>query len=258
MTKRWKAGLPLAGLAAVALLASACGVSNPGTFTTTVRSGSSLQLTDDAGTPTIAFSVGVAPCSDGRDNDLDSRIDTAGDAQCDSPTDANERLDGVQAYQAPRWQMAVDSGGAITLDPATIVFQPLEECINVVIGIWCMNVTIVGSGAPLTGTIKPADGTIELGFRANVEIDGVTGFPGLSANCRVGPINGTLNATDYDKATGQATLTVADMAVPAVSGCGSSGLLNYDTLINDSLSLPGQADVTFLTTTLDAAGNPVG
>jgi simple sugar transport system permease protein len=130
--------------------------------------------------------------------------------------------------------------------------------LNVVIGIWCMNVTIASSGAPLTGTIKPADGTIELGFRVNVEIDGVTGFPGLSANCRVGPIAGTLNATNYDKATGTATLTVADMAVPAVSGCGSSGLLNYDTLINDSLSLPGQADVTFLTTSLDAAGNPVG
>jgi hypothetical protein len=257
MRKSWKAGLPLA-LVAVALFVAACGVSNPGTFTTNVRSGSSLVLTDDAGTPTIQFSVGVAPCSDGRDNDLDTRIDTASDAQCDSPTDANERLDGVQAYQAPRWQMAVDSGGAITLDPATIVFQPLEECINVVIGIWCMNVTIASSGAPLTGTIKPADGTVELAFRVNVEIDGVTGFPGLSANCRVGPINGTLTADDYDKTTGQATLAVADMAVPAVSGCGSSGLLNYDTLINDSLALPGQADVSFLTTTLDANGQPVG
>src|SRR5262245_10744995 len=154
MRKRWKSGLPLpmAALAAVALFVTACGISNPGTFTTSIRSGSSLTLTDDAGTPTIAFSVGVAPCSDGRDNDLDGRIDQANDSQCDSATDANERIDGVQAYQAPRWQMDVDSGGVITLDPADIVFQPLEECINVVIGIWCMNVTIASSGAPLTGT----------------------------------------------------------------------------------------------------------
>jgi hypothetical protein len=255
MRKRWKLGLPL-GAAAVLLIA-ACGVSNPGTFTTTVQTGSSLVLTDAAGTPTIQFPVGTAPCRDGRDNDLDNQIDAA-DPQCDSATDANERVDGVQAYQGPTWVMNIDSGGALTVAPSSVHFQQLEECINVVIGIWCMGITIVGTGADLTGTIKPADGTIDLGFRVNVEIDGITGFPGLSANCRVGPINGTLNATNYDKATGTATLAVADMPVPAVSGCGSSGLLNYDQLINDALSLPGQADVSFTTRTLDAAGQPVG
>jgi hypothetical protein len=48
-----------------------------------------------------------------------------------------------------------------------------------------------------------------------------------------------------------------NMPVPAVSGCGSSGLLNYDSLINSALSLPGQADVTFATRTLDGTGHPV-
>jgi hypothetical protein len=252
--KRWKLGVPVG---AAMLLLAACGVSNPGTFTTTVLGGSSLTLTDAGGTPTLQFAVGVAACSDGRDNDIDSRIDSGSDPQCDSADDANERLDGVQAYEQPTWVMEVDSGGAITVDPASVDFQQLEECINVIIGIWCMGITIAGTGDPLTGTISPADGTIELGFRVNVEIDGITGFPGLSPDCAIGPIAGTLEATDYDEATGEATLAVADMPVPAVSGCGSSGLLNYDTLINDALSLPGQADLNFLTHTLDAGGNPV-
>jgi hypothetical protein len=254
MRRWWKLGLPLG---AVVLFVAACGVSNPGTFTTSVLSGSSLVLTDAGGTPTIQFPVGTAPCSDGRDNDLDNQIDAGADPQCDSPTDANERVDGVQAYQGPTWVMNVDSGGAITVAPSSIHFQQLEECINVVIGIWCMGITIVGTGADLTGTVTPSDRTMSLEFRVNVEIDGITGFPGLSPNCRIGPIAGTLRATDYDKATGNATLSVADMAVPAVSGCGSSGLLNYDQLINDALSLPGQADVTFATRTLDAGGKPI-
>jgi len=253
--KRWKAGV---ALAAVAVVVAACGgVANPGTFTTTLLGGSSLVLTDAGGTPTAQFDVGTAPCSDGLDNDIDGQIDTA-DAQCDSPTDANERINGVQAYEPPTWVMDVAAGGAITLNPATIDFQQIEQCINVVIGIWCMGITIVGTGSTVTGTISPANGTIELPLNVRVEVDGVTGFPGLSANCAVGPVSGSLVATDYDKTTGEATLTDADIPVPAVSGCGSSGLINYDTLINDTLSLPGQADITLSSRTLDASGNPVG
>jgi hypothetical protein len=255
MRKRWKAGV---ALATIALVVAACGgVSNPGTFTTTVLTGSTLVLTDTGGTPTAQFDVGTAPCSDGVDNDIDGQIDAGADAQCDSPSDANERLDGVQPYASPTWVMDVAAGGAITLDPATIDFQQLEQCINVVIGIWCMGITIVGTGSTVSGTISPADGTIELPLNVRVEVDGITGFPGLSANCAVGPVSGTLHATDYDKTTGLATLTAADIPVPAVSGCGSSGLLNYDQLINDSLSLPGQADITLSTRTLDAGGHPV-
>lgn len=255
MGKRWRLGLPLG---AIALVVAACGVSNPGTFTTTVLSGSSLVLTDAGGTPTAQFPVGVASCSDGRDNDIDGAIDSGADPQCDSATDANERLDGVQAYESPRWTMDVDSAGAITLDPAAIDFQQIEECINVIIGNWCMGITIVGTGPTLVGKISPADGTIELPLQLKVDVDGIVGFPGLTSTCAVGPISGTLTATDYDKTTGDATLSVADMPVPAVSGCGSSGLINYDSLINSSLSLPGQADVTFETRTLDSAGKPVG
>lgn len=255
MGKRWRLGL---SLGAVALLVAACGISNPGTFTTTVLPGSALVLTDGSGTPTAEFTVGVAACSDGRDNDLDGRIDAGTDNQCDDPADANERLDGVQGYEPPVWAMDVDAAGAITLDPASIDFQQIEDCLNTGLAIWCMGITIVGTGPVQTGTISPADGTIELPLSVRVEIDGIVGFPGLSASCAVGPINGTLDATDYDKTTGDATLTVADMPVPAVSGCGSSGLINYDAIINSSLSLPGQADVTFATRTLDASGAPVG
>jgi len=255
MTKRWKASV---ALATVALVVAACGsVSNPGTFTTTVLTGSSMVLTDAGGTPTAQFDVGTAPCSDGLDNDIDGQIDSA-DAQCDSPNDANERINGVQAYEPPTWVMEITGEGAITLNPATVDFQQLEQCINVVIGIWCMGITIVGTGSPVSGTITPADGTIELPLNVRVEVDGITGFPGLSANCAVGPVSGSLVATDYDKTTGEATLTDADIPVPAVSGCGSSGLINYDTLINDTLSLPGQADITLSSRTLDASGNPVG
>ena len=255
MGNRWRSGLLLG---AVALIVGACGISNPGAFTTTVLTGSSLVLTNASGTPTAQFDVGVAQCSDGRDNDVDSRTDFGSDQQCDSATDANERLDGVQAHVAPTWVMNVDSKGAITADPASIDFQPIEECFSTGLAVWCMGITIIGTGPVLTGTISPADGTLELEFRANVEVDGIVGFPGLSPSCQLGPISGTLRATDYDKTTGAATLTVADMAVPAVSGCGSSGLLNYDSLINSTLSLPGQADVTFVTSTLDGAGTPVG
>lgn len=255
MGKRWRLGLPLG---AIALFVAACGIPNPGTFTTTVLSGSSLVLTNAAGTPTAQFAVGVAACSDGRDNDIDGLTDSGPDPQCDSTADANERIDGVQAYESPSWTMDVASAGIITLDPAAIDFQQIEECINVVLGNWCMGITIVGTGPLLSGKISPADGTIELPLQMKVEVDGIVGFPGLSPTCSVGPISGTLTATDYDKTTGDATLSVADMPVPAVSGCGSSGIFNYDSLINSSLSLPGQADVTFETRTLDANGKPVG
>ena len=112
-----------AALAAVAALVVACGgVTNPGTFTTTLLAGSSLVLTDAGGTPTVQFDVGTAPCSDGLDNDIDGQIDGA-DAQCDSPTDANERLNDVQPYEPPTWVMDVAAGCEITLDPASIDFQ---------------------------------------------------------------------------------------------------------------------------------------
>lgn len=255
MGNRWTRAVPLAG---IVLVVGACGISNPGDFTTTVLTGSSLVLTNAAGTPTAQFDVGVAQCSDGRDNDVDGRTDTGSDPQCDSPTDANERVDGVQAYESPTWVMNVDAEGAITSDPASIDFQQIEECFSTGLAVWCMGITIVGTGPTLTGTISPADGTLELELRVNVEVDGIVGFPGLSPSCQVGPISGTLTSTDYDKTTGDATLTVADMAVPAVSGCGSSGLINYDSLINSTLSLPGQADVTFETRSLDGSGKPVG
>jgi hypothetical protein len=251
------AGTAVAALTILAQPAMAVGVSNPGAFAATIQAGSSLTLS--GGT---AFGIGTPACSDGADNDLDGNIDAA-DGQCVG-TDANERLAGNQAYVAPKVNTTVAGSGAISLAAAGVVFPPGEVCTNTgLFGIWCLQATIVGDTATV-GTINPegptaaaGDGTISLGMDVSVQLDAVTGFPGLGANCSIQPANATVASSNYNKTTGNATLTTSGVAVPAVNNCGGNIILNYNNLINSQLGLPGTASMNMLTQIRNAANQPV-
>lgn len=251
-------GTVIGALVVLAQPAMAAGVSNPGAFTATVQGGSSLTLSGGQ-----VFGLGIPACSDGIDNDLVEGIDAA-DPDCDSPADANERLDNVQAYVAPKVNTTVSGTGVINLAAAGIVFPQGEVCVNSGIGIWCLGTTIQGTAATV-GSIDPegptaaaADGTISLPVSMRVELDAVVGFPGLGANCRISPGTATLNSTNYNKTNGNATLTnSAAVAVPAVNTCGSFGFINYNTLINGQLGLPGTANVNLLVQIRNALNQPV-
>ena len=249
-------GTALAVLVVLAQPASAAGVSNPGTFNATVLAGSSLTLS--GGT---AFAIGTRACADGVDNDLDGNIDAA-DGQC-TGNDNNERLAGTQNYVQPRVTTTVSGTGVVNLAIAGYVFPSGEICVNA-LGVWCITATIAGDGATV-GSIDPegptaaaGDGTISLPIDLRVELDAAVGFPGLAANCRILPATATLTSNNYNKTTGNATLAnTAAVSVPAVTGCGSFGLLNYNTLINGQLGLPGTANATLLTQIRNAANQPV-
>ncbi|HEV7759688.1 MAG TPA: hypothetical protein VGO78_11885 [Acidimicrobiales bacterium] len=251
-------GAALGMLIVLAQPAAAAGVSNPGNFGATVLAGSSLTLS--GGT---AFGIGVPACSDGVDNDLAGGTDFPADTSCTAANDANERLAGLQVYVQPKVNTAVSGTGVINLAIAGYVFPPGEICVAA-IGTWCLNATIAGDGATV-GSINPegptaaaGDGTISLPVDLRVELDAVVGFPGLSANCRILPATATLASANYNKTTGNATLTNgAAVAVPAVAGCGSFLGLSYDTLINGQLGLPGTANASLLVQIRNAANQPV-
>jgi hypothetical protein len=252
------AGTAVAALTILAQPAMAVGVSNPGAFAATIQAGSSLTLS--GGT---AFGIGTPACSDGADNDLAGGTDFPADTSCASAVDANERLAGLQVYVAPRVNTTVAGSGAISLAAAGVVFPPGEVCTNTgLFGIWCLSATIVGDTAQV-GTIDPegptaavADGTISLNMDVSVLLDAVTGFPGLGANCSIQPANATVTSNNYNKSTGAATLTASGVAVPAVNNCGSF-ILNYNSLINGQLVLPGTASMNMLTLIRNAANQPV-
>ena len=240
-------------LVVLAQPASAAGVSNPGAFATTVQAGSSLTLASGA-----VFDIGTPACSDGDDNDTDTLVDFPADPECDAANDNNERVNNVQAYVQPKVNTTIGGTGTINLAVAGYAFPASEVCINF-LGVQCLTATIAGDGATV-GTADPegptaaaADGTISLPVDLRVELDAVTGFVGLPANCRVLPATATLTANNYDKTNGNATLANAvPVTVPAVTSCGV-----YNALINGALGLPSTAVATLVTQTRNAANQPV-
>lgn len=229
------------------------GVSNPGPFTTTILDGSSLSLSGGD-----SFSIGTPACDDGVDNDLTEGIDTI-DPDCTDATDDNERVAGTQPFVAPTVDIDVDAAGVITFDPADLDFPPGELCTDPGFGVWCLSTEITGSGSVVTGSIDPALGTVSLPLTVTVELAAVQGFSGFNNACFVGPVSGTLTASNYDDGNGQATLAASGLTVPAITvDCGDFiGIVEYNTAINTELGLPGTAAVSLLTETLNGADQPV-
>jgi hypothetical protein len=146
------------GLAVVAALglAASC-VTNPGEFTATAGPGSFIELLDEAGQPNPEsfLDIGSPACHDGADNDLDGRADTGADPQCDSASDANERLDGVQAYVPTTLPFQVESDGHFTVQPTDLEILPVEHCVPGTGGeVWCLAVTLRGAGGERQGSIN--------------------------------------------------------------------------------------------------------
>jgi hypothetical protein len=240
---------------ALVLVLAAC-ITNPGEFTLTMLEGSTFTLTDLSGNPTIVTTLSDTPsCGDAIDNDLDGLTDYPGDPACASSDDDNERLSGLQSLPGSVATMIeIDAAGGVSGDPSDFEIPQRERCIDTgESGVWCLGITVHGVGSTQTGTVNTTTHEITLALPLAIELDALTGFPGLDLSCHIGPIDTTLVADDYNTTTGAATLEVADAPVPAVSGCGGG----YDDLFNLALSLPGHADVVALTTILDADGGPI-
>jgi hypothetical protein len=212
-----------------------------------------MVLRDDAGNAVTTLQFGPA-CADGGDNDLDYAIDLAADQECISLTDSSERLSGDQPLLASTFPIDVDAAGTITIDPTETDFAQLETCPLRIEGeVWCLGVTLVGTGAPQTGAIDAATGQINIPLTGQLEIDTLTGFPGLAPTCHIGPVPTSLSATDYDETTGSASLVAVGVEVPIVDSCGDA----WNDILNAYLSLPGEADISLISTILDSNGNPL-
>jgi hypothetical protein len=250
--KRRRTWIGVGVVAVVAFIASAC-VTNAGEFTLTVKPGTDLTLTDTNGNPTLPTGYGIAACVDGLDNDLDGMTDFGSDAQCDSSVDGNERIDGVQTYVPVRLPIDVDAAGNLTIDPAELTSQQVEICYDSGSGIWCLGITLTGSGSPHGGTINTETGSISLPLALVLDVDALVGFPGLSGSCSFGPINATYVADSYNTTTGATELVSNNNPLGAVTNCGST----YNSLFNSLLALPGQVDGLIKATILNASGNPI-
>jgi hypothetical protein len=238
----------------VSLLVAAC-VANAGMFTLGIHNGSTVALRNAEGEPTLSFAYSdTKACADGIDNDVDARIDGS-DPQCDSSTDNNERLDGVQTAEPPDLPMEIKATGEMLFDPADLVFPVAEVCVDLGLlgGVVCVGATLRGTGEPQVGNIDTGTRQITLTLPLVVDLDALVGLPGFGANCAIGPFEVDFVGSGYDTATGEATLVADDVPVAAVGNCGST----YNGFINDLAGLPGTADISWNTTILNGDGDPI-
>jgi hypothetical protein len=239
---------------AVSLLIASC-ITNAGMFTLGIENGSAVALHNAEGEPTLSFAYSdTKACADGIDNDVDERIDGA-DPQCDSTTDNNERLDGVQTVQAPELHLDVKAVGDVIFEPSHLVFPQAEVCVDLGLlgGVVCVGATLHGAGGSQTGHIDTGTRRITMTLPLVVDLDALVGLSGFGTNCAIGPFDVDFVSTDYDILTGEATLVAQDVPVAAVSNCGSL----YNGFINDLAGLPGTADISWNTTILNGEGDPL-
>jgi hypothetical protein len=138
----------------------------------------------------------------------------------------------------PALRLAVAPDGAVTVDPSSFVTSRERLCQTTESGVEeCLGLTIRGTGPISPVTINPI-GTVQVPMGFHIEITSLSGFAGLPAGCRLGPISGTLTANNYDPTTGSATLVALDRPLAAAAGCGT-----YNDLFNGVLGLPGAVDV---------------
>ena len=244
-------GPGLAVVAAVGLAASC--VTNPGEFTATIGPGSFIELVDEAGQPNPEsfLDIGNPACNDGADNDLDGAVDTGADPQCDSAGDANERLDGVQAYVPTTLPFQVEPDGHFTVQPTDLEILPVEHCVPGTAGeVWCLAVTLRGAGPERQGSINGSH--VELPIPITLKFDAVVGFPGFDPACASDYIDAPFSGDNYDEATGQVTVRVENQRVLALTNCG-----DWTEVLNQVLGLPTVGQSTLELTLLDADGDPI-
>lgn len=238
------------GLGALAMLGLTSCIANPGPFTITMHPGSELSLEMPDGTTSYILDIGRPACGDGVDSDADGFVDTT-DPDCTSTADASERLSGAQAFVAATQPVNIDAEGVMTYDPTDMVVPQGEKCLDFgAEGVWCLGLTVKGIGPDRTGSVSA--GVVTLPTTVKIELDALTGWPGIGTDCEIGPIETAFVAASYDQVTGETHMDVTDSSVAAVTDCG-----DWNAAINAYLGLPTLGNAVLEATILDADGNPV-
>ncbi|UDY35391.1 PKD domain-containing protein [Dermatobacter hominis] len=246
-------------------------VSNPGTFTITPTLGSlSIRNTLFDLTPRPQ-----AQCSDGVDNDGDTRVD-AGDFECSAvggpigATAANDDSELASGYQQKvnvSITGQVAGNGAVTVPISGIVFPPgyvpITDPFN---GLVYVVRATVSATAPATGVLDPLTGKVDLQVKIQVLLEGSPLGVGLGYDCKIGRpenpitlnlttgVSGSLVGAAYSPTFGTAKLVDGSFAVPGAAGC-PIGLVNVNDVINQQMGLPSPAG--FNKASIQGATDPI-
>lgn len=265
MRRNWRsAAVVLSVMATAALiLPNAVGaqkVDNPGAF----------SLRGTAGRIVIgsALDLDLTPsdtpqCSDGTDNDGDSKIDAA-DPQCAAgpngelaSQDDNELVAGFQPKEDVSIKGNLAADGSMTV-PTTGIYFPTYyvPLVHPVDGSKAVVKVKLDPTAAATGSINPLNGEMTLNVKMRALMTGNLWGNNLPSSCMIGttanPIsiqftsgrvaaNGNapgLSGLAYSTASGSARVVNNTFTVPGASGCLINGWLDLNGTINQAMSLP--------------------
>lgn len=145
--------------------------------------------------------------------------------------------------QPPSILFDVDGSGNVTVHPESLVVPDQEICLDHDEDgdSECLVLRLHGAGSPVVATIDETAGIVSTPMMLVVDIDAndPAEFPGLGVDCRLEPPSGILEGNDYDPELGTVTLNEAGLTLAPTSSCG-----DLNSLVNDTLGLPGTVDVT--------------
>lgn len=225
-------------------------VENPGVFVGTNLSGSFYEYLDANGTPMERsfFDSANPACANDIDDDADGLVDTGADPDCDSPDDANERLDGVQDHRGSYLPTTIEADGKLRVDPGELVVEPMEKCLMNGGELWCLNIQPHGAG-PVREGIATRDHVV-VAIPMTIKFDLISGYPGWDDRCEIPYTENVYVGDGYDEETGIVVLeSAAYNPAPAIENCG-----DWTDLLNAVLGLPGTGHSTLVVEMRNAAG----
>ncbi len=264
MRRNWRTAAVVLGVMTLAavLLPNGVGaqkVDNPGTFS---LSGSGGQITIGS-MLNLDLKPSVVPqCSDGVDNDRDTRIDLA-DAQCaagpngqPASEDDNELVGGFQPKQNVSITGTIAADGTINI-PTSGIFFPVYyvPLVHPVDGSTAIVQVKLEATAAATGSLNPLTGALDFGVKMRALLTGDLWGNYLPNSCMIGSANdpisidlttgrvpavGTnsgLNGLPYSTDTGTARVVNNTFAVPGAIGC-TVGWFDLNPIINETMHLP--------------------
>ncbi len=214
-------------------------VSNPGAVTFVID-----KLSISIGSTTAAYDSNSAPgCSDGVEdaNDADTLTDFPADPECASASDDSETKSGAQPHVVAKLVGTVSGAGAISVpvSGATMPAFYLENSSAGGDGVVTVTPRVV---QPVTGTADPSTGALAMRLRMVVDLDAAN----LPAACAIGTSTAPIDMASlstassggvaYSTATGAATITDHNYAIPGSSGCSF-----FANAINSAIGVPSAA-----------------